>query len=463
MAAGPASGGDGRVVHSVSEISRRIKELVEPRFPDVWVEGEVSNVRASAAGHLYFTLKDDRAQLPAVCFRSAAVYLRFKPKNGESFRARGRVSVYEGRGQYQIIVEVLEPAGRGTLHEEFERLKEKLSREGLFAAERKRKLPPYPSRIGVVTSARGAALRDILSVLERRHDAIDVLIHPADVQGQGAGAQIARGLGEMGGRDVDLVIVTRGGGSIEDLWPFNEEVVARAIAACPKPVVSAVGHETDFTISDFVADVRAPTPSAAAEMVARSKRELADRLHAGEQRMAAAFRYRLSRLRQFLTARAGHRGFAIVEGRLKQRAQQVDDCVFRMDRVVRSGQWVGERRRRVDDATVRARTSVTAMTVEGRRGLASAVDAMRRAGELKVVRARQRLAALEETLQALSPLGVLARGFAVCRTAEGRVVRSAQEAPAGADVTILLHEGRLEARVTKSGAVEGASREGDDG
>ena len=313
-----------------------------------------------------------------------------------------------------------------------------------------------------MTSARAAALRDILSVLERRHDAIDVLICPADVQGKGAGVQIAAGLDELGRRDVDLVIVARGGGSMEDLWPFNEEIVARAIAACPKPVVSAVGHETDFTISDFVADVRAPTPSAAAEMVARSKRELADRLQAGEERLASAFRYRLSRLRQFLTARAGHRGFALVEGRLKQRTQQVDDCVFRMERVADSGQWIGERRRRLEDAAARARTRVAAVTEEGRRRLVSVGEAARRASEARVAGARQRFAALEETLHALSPLGVLARGFALCRTNEGRVVRSAAEAPAGSDVTILLHRGRLEARVTDSRAPNDAAREGED-
>src|SRR6185295_8569426 len=218
-------------------------------------------------GHLYFTLKDDKSQLPAVCFRMAARLLRFRPENGKTFRARGRVTTYEARGEYQLIVEVLEPAGLGALQLAFDQLKEKLDKEGLFSADRKRRIPPLPRKIGIVTSPKGAALHDVLTVLKRRHNNVDVLIYPSEVQGANAAVQITEAIDYLAQHtDVDVIIITRGGGSMEDLWPFNEERVARAIARSPKPVISAVGHEVDFTIADFVADLRAPTPSAAAEI-----------------------------------------------------------------------------------------------------------------------------------------------------------------------------------------------------
>src|SRR6059036_360063 len=268
-----------RKIYSVSELSFEVREMLERRFIDIWVEGELSNCKTSTAGHLYFTLKDDRAQLPAVCFRNSARLLRFRPENGKLFRARGRVSTYEGRGEYQIIVEVLEPAGLGALQLAFEQLKEKLEKEGLFRTERKRPLPSLPRKVGIVTSPTGAALRDFLSVLKRRHNAVNVLIYPAEVQGGGASLQIMEGIDYLSrNTDVDVIVIARGGGSMEDLWPFNEERVARAIVRSHKPVISAVGHEVDFTISDFVADLRAPTPSAAAEIVIQSKEVLAQRV-----------------------------------------------------------------------------------------------------------------------------------------------------------------------------------------
>ena len=447
----PITGARQRTIYTVSEVSRRLKDLIEGQFGDVWIEGEVSNLRQSAAGHFYFTLKDDRAQLPAVCFRNAARYLRFKPQNGEAFRARGRLSIYEGRGEYQIIVDVLEPVGRGALQAAFERLKERLDREGLFDAGRKRDLPRFPSRIGIVTSPRGAALHDILSVLERRHDTIDVLIYPTEVQGDMAAPRIAAGIRALDTK-VDLMIVTRGGGSIEDLWPFNEEVVARAIAECETAIVSAVGHETDFTISDFVADVRAPTPSAAAEIVAKSKQEIAERLDAAERRMTSAIGFRLSQLRQFLAARVGGRGFAVAEGRFRQMSQQVDDYAFRMERVARSGELVDARRRRVEDASNATRRLVAGKLRDARLQLTEMAGLSHRTMEHFVSQARQRFAALGETLDALSPLGVLERGFAVCRKPDGTVLRSADQTSRGADLEILLHKGRLSARVTGSEA-----------
>src|SRR5215475_7783045 len=287
-----------RKIYSVSELSFEIRDMLERRFIDVWVEGEMSNYKASTAGHLYFTLKDDRAQLRAVCFRNSARLLRFRPENGKLFRARGRVSTYEDRGEYQLIVEVLEPAGLGALQLAFEQLKEKLEKEGLFRPERKRPIPAFPRKIGIVTSPKSAALRDILTVLKRRHNAVDVLIFPAEVQGEGASIQVMDGIDYLSrSTDVDVIIVARGGGSMEDLWPFNEERVARAIVRSQKPVISAGGHEVDFTICDFVSDLRAPTPSAAAEIVIQSKEVLSQRVQQLENRLQAGMKYRLSTLR----------------------------------------------------------------------------------------------------------------------------------------------------------------------
>jgi exodeoxyribonuclease VII large subunit len=415
-----------RKIYTVSEVSRRIKDLVEREFTDVWIEGEVSNLRRSAAGHIYFTLKDQRSQIPAVCFRNAAMYLRFKPKNGESFRVRGRLSTYEARGEYQIIVEVLEPVGRGALQEAFDRLKDKLNQEGLFDTDRKRALPRYPSRIGVVTSATSAALRDILSVLERRHDAIDILIYPTDVQGDKAAPQMVEAIDYLSASDVDVVIVTRGGGSIEDLWPFNDEGVARSIFRCEKPVISAVGHEIDFTISDFVADQRAPTPSAAAEMVVQSKREVLERLEAAESRITAALQYRLSQFHRFLAERAGGRGFVVAEHRVRQLSQCVDECVFRLEQFARSGRFFSSRANSLERAQLSVSTAI----------------------RMKVQGSKERFRALTETLEALSPLAVLERGYAVCKTTDGAVVRSTRDVALGADIDVVLREGEIAARVT---------------
>src|SRR5881394_1178209 len=280
--------------------------MLERRFTDVWIEGEISNFKSSAAGHLYFTLKDYRAQLSAVCFRNAARFLRFKPENGKSFRARGRITAYEGRGEYQMIVEVLEPAGLGALQLAFEQLKEKLEKDGLFRPERKRPIPALPRKIGIVTSPKSAALRDILTVLKRRHNTVNVVIFPAEVQGTGASLQVMEGIDFLSQHtDVDVIVVARGGGSMEDLWPFNEERVARAIVRSRKPVISAVGHEVDYTICDFVADLRAPTPSAAAEIVIKPKADLVDRVEQLESRLVSLMKFRLSGLHRFLASKVG--------------------------------------------------------------------------------------------------------------------------------------------------------------
>ena len=414
-----------RKIYSVSELSAEIRDLLERRFIDIWVEGEISNFKASAAGHLYFTLKDDRAQLSAVCFRTAARLLRFRPENGKLFRARGRVSAYEGRGEYQLVVEVLEPAGLGALQLAFEQLKEKLAKEGLFRPERKRPIPAFPRKIGIVTSPKSAALRDILSVLKRRHNAINVLIFPAEVQGDAASLQVMEGIDCLSRSDVDVIIVTRGGGSMEDLWPFNEERVARAIVRSQKPVISAVGHEVDFTICDFVSDLRAPTPSAAAEIVIRSKLEIAERVVQLESRLEGTMKYRLSRLRHFMASKVGSRGFVVAETRVRRMAQRVDDLAFRVEQFGRTRGFVQTRAHGVELCEQR---------------LSNAMNQ-------RLKKWHQAFARIAHTLDALSPLAVLERGYAICLTPEGQVVRSANAVEIDSTVNVRLHEGSLAAKV----------------
>jgi exodeoxyribonuclease VII large subunit len=419
-----------RKIYSVSELSLQIRDMLERRFIDVWVEGELSNCKTSTAGHLYFTLKDDRAQLPAVCFRNAARLLRFRPENGKLFRARGRVSTYEGRGEYQLIVEVLEPAGLGALQLAFEQLKEKLEKEGLFKPERKRPIPAFPRKIGIVTSPKSAALRDILTVLKRRHNAIDVLIFPAEVQGDAASLQVMEGIDYLSrSTDVDVILVTRGGGSMEDLWPFNEERVARAIVRSRKPVISAVGHEVDFTICDFVADLRAPTPSAGAEIVIKSKAEIADRVRQSQVRLESLMKYRMSALRNFLSSKVGSRGFVVAETRIRRMTQRVDDLTFRLEQAGRSRAFIRMRAHRVELCEQR---------------LAAAIQRLLKTWH-------QSFARIAHTLDALSPLAVLERGYAICLTPDGRVVRSADAVDIDSEVKVRLHQGTVSARVISKG------------
>src|SRR5262245_41142711 len=415
-----------RKIYSVAELRFEIRDMLERRFIDIWVEGELSNFKTSSAGHFYFTLKDDRAQLPAVCFRNAARLLRFRPENGKLFRARGRVSTYEGRGEYQLIVEVLEPAGLGALQLAFEQLKEKLEKEGLFRRERKRPIPAFPRKIGLVASPKSAALRDILTVLKRRHNAVDVLIFPAEVQGAGASIQVMDGIDYLSrSTDVDVLVVARGGGSMEDLWPFNEERVARAIVRSQKPVISAVGHEVDFTICDFVADLRAPTPSAAAEIVIKSKAEIVDRVRQLEGRLDSAIKYRLSRLRNFLGSKVGSRGFVVAETRIRRMSQRVDELASRLEQAGRARTFIRARAHRVESCERRLSAAIHRLLKKWHQGFAAAAH----------------------TLDALSPLAVLERGYAICLTPAGRVIRSADAVAIDDDVKVRLHEGSLFAKV----------------
>lgn len=433
---------------TVSELTRRLQGLLETEFVDVWVEGEVSNVKRAASGHMYFSLKDAGAQIRAVVWKTDARLLRFKPRDGMQVLARGSLRVYPPHGEYQVSVQMLEPLGKGSLAQAFEELKEKLEKEGLFAPGRKRPLPLLPRRIGVVTSPTGAVIRDILRVLHERYPTLEVLVYPVRVQGEGAAGEIARAisaLNRLGG--LDVVILARGGGSLEDLWAFNEESVARAIAASRIPTLSAVGHETDVTIADFVADVRAATPSAAAERVVPPREELQARVDAAGNRLGAALRLRLARTRARVEAAAAHRVFAAEQGRLHVRAQRVDELVRRGERALvrrleTSRERAGRKRERLEvlrwDRQLAARRERVARRVERLNGLLRG----------RVDQRRARLAGMAGRLEGLSPVAVLGRGYALFwDEATGVLLRDAGETELGHVLRVRLHKGTVRATV----------------
>jgi exodeoxyribonuclease VII large subunit len=433
----------GPRIYSVSELTREIKAILEGRFPQILVKGEVSNFTRSGAGHVYFTLKDLDACLSAVLFRTEARRLRFELRDGMSVLARGRVALHEPRGQYQIICDSVEPLGAGALQIAFEQLKEKLHKEGLFDPARKRRLPFIPRRIAVVTSPSGAAVHDFLRVLHRRFPGLAVLVVPARVQGDGAAHEIARAITRAAKqRRVEVVVVARGGGSLEDLWAFNEEIVARALAACPVPTVSAVGHEVDVTIADFVADARAPTPTAAAELLAPVKAELAADLAQRRHRLLRALRGQIDRKRAQLD-----------KVRIADPRRLIGDRKLSLDRL----------RQRLEDA-FHAQLSLRNSRLAKLRERLQAQHPRERLHRLhrEVARLQERLRALAHKalsarkhrfeglagrLDALSPLRVLARGYSVAFDERGRAVKSASEVRPGELLRVRLHEGELSAQV----------------
>ena len=431
---------------SVSELSARLKEIIELGFAGLAVEGEISNCKQWSSGHLYFTLKDDYAQIRAVMFRTTVRQLKFKPEDGMHVVARGRLSVYEVKGEYQLVCDGLEPLGLGGLQVAFEQLKRRLQTEGLFEAGRKRPLPVLPRRIGVVTSLDGAAVRDILRVLTRRYPTARVLIRPARVQGEGAAGELVRALQAIARvSEIDVVIIGRGGGSSEDLWAFNDEALARAIAACPVPVISAVGHETDFTIADFVADVRAATPSNAAEIVVDRADYFVTRIEHAVQRLMSSLGQTIDRRRQ---------GADRLETRLRRwptavvmRDRDRQELGLRLDhamadRLGRVSQRFEALRRRLE------RRDIRRVAADLRTRLVGAD------GRLRELAARHRLAAdarvreLVARLDSLSPLGVLARGYAVCwNGSRTSIIRSSHAVHPGDTVRVTLAEGELACRV----------------
>jgi exodeoxyribonuclease VII large subunit len=447
-----------RRIQTVTELTSSIRRTLESGYGDLWIEGEISNCKVWNTGHAYFTLKDDGAQIRAVMFRSAVRALRFTLADGVHVIARGRLGVYEPKGEYQLQCEHLQPRGVGALQLAFEQLKKKLGAEGLFDQARKRPLPVLPRKIGIVTSLDGAALRDVIKVLRRRHPNAHLVVRPARVQGETAASELSRGLRAIARVDgVDVVILTRGGGSIEDLWAFNEGTLARAIAACPVPVIPAVGHEIDFTIADFVADLRAPTPSAAAELVLSAKEEICSRIDRLTHRLDAAIRGGLQRRRTQVQVLSARRGLSSWPARLALRGRAASELTFRLRRALTARLQRLERthqtlRLRLEARDVRRQHAMLGSTlgsIDGR--LAAAV-------RRRVEHAGAVTGALTGRLDSLSPLSVLARGYAVCWNDDRtRILSDASNVSAGDRVRVTLARGEIACDVR---AVDKGTRRG---
>ena len=438
-----------RRIYTVSELNSAVGAVLEAEFCDIWVSGEISGARLAASGHYYFTLKEREAQVRCVAFRSAHRYWKFKPQDGLAVLARGRLDVYEARGEYQLLVEMLEPQGFGALQLAFEQLKKKLAAEGLFAADRKRPLPRFPRRIGIVTSPRGAVIADLVHILSRRFPGLEIRLFPAMVQGEGSVEEICRGIQYFSRVPwADVLIVGRGGGSLEDLWSFNEEAVARAIAASRVPVVSAVGHETDVTIADFVADLRAPTPSAAAELVAPLRDEILERLTFSRAKAAQALRYRLAMVERRLRQQGIDRALAVLHRRIGRGLQRIDEQEYRMRERLRVAIAGRERVRRSLEMRL-GRFDIRPRLAADRRRMETADRAGLVAIRSHVARRRSAWQQFAAKLSQLSPLRILDRGYAIVSTDTG-ILKDAAAAPPGTAIQVRLAKGELDASVIKT-------------
>ena len=447
----PPTPSTDRRVWTVRDLVTGIRQQVEREYSDLWVEGEISNCRPAPSGHIYFTLKDGEAQLPVVLFRRQAQMLRFRPQDGLAVLVRGRISVYESRGQLQLIAELMEPRGAGALQLAFDQLKSRLLAEGLFDPARKRPLPAFPRCVGVITSTGGAVLHDIIRVVRRRHARLNLLVYPATMQGAGCAASVSAGIHWLNAHPnrVDLILIARGGGSLEDLAGFNDEALARAIAASGLPVVSAIGHETDFTIADFVADLRAPTPSAAAELITTAQHRLEDRVQALDARVRRAIRYQLMLARQRFTAFS----IAQIQNRLQtligRRAQRLDDLRHRLDlaigrRLRNPAAQLATFAQRLDRQNPAVRLALA------RRRLDTAGHSLARLARASIAARATRLDRASARLHALSPLAVLQRGYALVYAADGTLLRNAADAHPGDPIRARLATGTLEAEVTRT-------------
>lgn len=438
-------------VYSVTEITRDVRAILEAAFEMAWIEGEISNFRQAASGHAYFVLKDDKAQIKCVLFRGQRVGMKFTPEDGDQVLLLGRVTVYEARGDYQVIVEAMEPKGLGALQKAFEQLKEKLAKEGLFDESRKKTLPEVPWKIGVVTSSTGAAIRDMIHVIQRRNPKMSILLYPAKVQGEGAAEEIAKGIEALNKRkDIDVLIVGRGGGSIEDLWAFNEEVVARAIAKSEIPVVSAVGHEIDFTVADFVADLRAPTPSAAAEIVVPKLNDLIADLQYLTNQMIERMEEDIEEYRERLRYLIDRRFFREPRHILETPTQRLDEMVQRLLRGL--DQWVLVKRGNVTQTVHRlfqASPAKKIQTLSERHNDLMARLARRMESQIKLK--KEKLGGVAKSLDALSPLNVLDRGYSITTSKKtGKAVTSGKDVKKGDTVRIRLAKGQLDATVDET-------------
>ena len=438
-----------------------VRAHVEREYADAWVEGEISNFRAPDSGHLYFTLKDGNAQIRVVMFSSKARLLRFRPADGMQVVMRGRVTIYEDRGELQIAAEYIEPKGAGGLQVAFEQLKTKLEAEGLFAAERKKAVPTLPGRIGIVTSPQAAALRDILNILRRRHHSANAVIYPAQVQGDLAAAEVVSGIRYFNKtKSVEVIIVGRGGGPAEDLAAFNDEGLARAVAASEIPVISAVGHETDFTICDFVADLRAPTPSAAAELVIRSRVEIENQAAAVRERLVRAMERILLEARNELMVRTQHGAFARMMDFIRQRQQTLDDLTFRLERGERLR--LEQMRRRWEMASAAVRHYDARRVLAGvRRELETQTSALSGAVRNLLLQYRVRAERMGRALEMLSPLAILDRGYALVFDAEGKLVRDVEQVRSGEEISAKVAKGEIRAVVKGTTEGDGAPKRKD--
>jgi exodeoxyribonuclease VII large subunit len=439
-----------RDIYTPSRLNREARTLLERGLPALWLEGEISNLSRPSSGHWYFSLKDEAAQLRCAMFRQRNLLARFSPRDGAHVLVRGRVSLYEQRGDYQFIADYMEEAGEGALRQRFELLKVKLAAAGLFAPEHKRPLPRLPRRIGVVTSPTGAALRDVLHILRRRFCSIPVLLYPVQVQGGAAAAQIARTIRRASARaECDVLILVRGGGSLEDLWAFNEESVARAIYDCAVPIVTGIGHEVDFTIADFVADVRAPTPSGAAELVVPEAGEWLRNVLRIANRLTVALTRSL-KSRQDRSAWLQRRLAQLHPGvELRQRAQRLDDLEQRLIRIVRSD--LGGRHRTLVQLAAELRHHSPALRVAtARRRLEVARGGIENCVRQQIEGFGKRLAVAVRTLDAVSPLATLQRGYAIVTDSKGTVVTNAQDVRAGQIIDARLTQGTIRARVERA-------------
>jgi len=442
---------DDRHIFTVSQLNREARELLEGSFFNIWVEGEISNLARPASGHWYFSLKDERAQLRCAMFRTHNRKLTFKPEDGTHVLVRGRISLYEARGDFQLIAEQMEEAGAGALQRAFEQLKARLAGEGLFAPEHKRPLPTLPRAIGVVTSPSGAAIRDILSILKRRFPAIPVIIYPTAVQGQAAASEITAAITLAGQRatqygECDVLIVARGGGSLEDLWPFNDEQVARAIYACPVPVVSGIGHEIDTTIADFVADVRAPTPSGAAELVSPDQNEWLQTCRQYQQRLLTLQREHKRQRQQRLLWLQKRLQQLHPGQRLLQQTQRVDELEQRLQR--RIHQRLEQQRLQLKNLyTGLQRHQPSARLKNLGLQYHHLEQRLHQLIQLQLERGRQRLQTSSQTLDAVSPLATLGRGYAIIQADDGQIIRHAGNVKRGQHIHARLGHGRLHCTV----------------
>jgi len=438
-----------RRIWRVSELAAELRAQVERAFSDLWVEGEICDLRPAVSGHVYFTLKDDSAQLSVVLFRSQARLLRFRPEDGLHILLRGRLSVYEQRGQMQIVAEHIEPVGAGSLQLAFEQVKRQLQREGLFDAERKRPLPAFPRCVGIVTSPSGAVIRDFIHVVHRRHAALQVLLYPALVQGDAAAAEVEAGIAWFNRtREADVIVLARGGGSLEDLAPFNSEFLARAIARSEIPVVSAIGHETDFTIADFVADLRAPTPSAAAEIITSAQHRVEERLEELSQRLNRSARYALMQARERFLGLSSDAAFARMRDNLNRRQQRVDELAFRMEAAWRRQSLAATQRLQQLTAAV-LRHDVTNRLALTHQRLDNVTARLERGQANFVALRRSHLDALEKRLNSLSPLGILNRGYALVYDESGVLVKDAASIQPEQKLTTRVAKGSIESSVIK--------------